>query len=72
MGTSGCSQGRAEPSGGGAGTRWPTIAGDAAPWRFPKIQLVVALMMVPAVLLLVLGVLLIELSRQVGGVIGGG
>jgi tight adherence protein C len=38
----------------------------------PKIQLVVALVMVPAVLLLVLGVLLIELSRQVGGVIGGG
>jgi tight adherence protein C len=38
----------------------------------PKIQLVVALLMVPAVLLLVLGVLLIELSRQVGGVIGGG
>ena len=37
----------------------------------PKIQLVVALLMVPAVLLLVLGVLLIELSRQVGGVIGG-
>jgi tight adherence protein C len=38
----------------------------------PKIQLVVALLMVPAVLLVVLGVLLIELSRQVGGVIGGG
>jgi tight adherence protein C len=38
----------------------------------PKIQLVVALLMVPAVLLLVLGVLLIELSRQVSGVIGGG
>ncbi len=38
----------------------------------PKIQLVVALLMVPAVLLLVLGVLLIELSRQVGGVIGAG
>jgi tight adherence protein C len=38
----------------------------------PKIQLVVALVMVPAVLLLVLGVLLIELSRQVGGVVGGG
>jgi tight adherence protein C len=37
----------------------------------PKIQLVVALLMVPAVLLLVLGVLLIELSRQVGGVVGG-
>ncbi len=37
----------------------------------PKIQLVVALLMVPAVLLLVLGILLIELSRQVGAVIGG-
>jgi tight adherence protein C len=37
----------------------------------PKIQLVVALLMVPAVLLLVLGVLLIELSRHVGGVVGG-
>jgi hypothetical protein len=32
----------------------------------------VALLMVPGVLLLVLGILLIELSRQVGGVIGGG
>jgi tight adherence protein C len=38
----------------------------------PKIQLVVALLMVPAVLILVLGVLLIELSRQVGAVVGGG
>jgi hypothetical protein len=28
--------------------------------------------MVPAVLILVLGVLLIELSRQVGAVVGGG
>jgi tight adherence protein C len=37
----------------------------------PKIQLVVALVMVPGVLILVLGVLLIELSRQVGGVVGG-
>lgn len=36
----------------------------------PKIQLVVALLMVPAVLMLVLGALVIELSRQVGGVIG--
>ena len=36
----------------------------------PKIQLVVAMVMVPAVLLLVLGVLLIELSRQVGAVVG--
>lgn len=38
----------------------------------PKIQLVVALVMVPAVLLLVLGALVIELSRQVGAVVGGG
>ena len=36
----------------------------------PKIQLVVAMVMVPAVLMLVLGVLVIELSRQVGAVIG--
>jgi tight adherence protein C len=42
-------------------------AGRAA----PKIQLVVALLMVPAVLLLVLGALVIELSRQVGSVVGG-
>jgi tight adherence protein C len=37
----------------------------------PKIQLVVALLMVPAVLMLVLGALVIELSRQVGTVVGG-
>lgn len=37
----------------------------------PKIQLVVALLMVPAVLMLVLGALVIELSRQVGSVVGG-
>lgn len=36
----------------------------------PKIQLVVATLMVPAVLLLVIGVLLVELARQVGGVVG--
>lgn len=36
----------------------------------PKIQLVVAMLMVPAVLLLVLGVLVIELTRQVGAVVG--
>ncbi len=47
-------------------------ARDRAARAAPKIQLVVALLMVPAVLLLVLGVLLIELSRQVGGVVGGG
>jgi hypothetical protein len=37
----------------------------------PKIQLVIALVMVPAVLLLVMGVLLFELARQVGTVVGG-
>lgn len=36
----------------------------------PKIQLIVAMVMVPAVLLLVLGVLVIELTRQVGVVVG--
>ncbi len=36
----------------------------------PKIQLVVAMVMVPAVLLLVIGVLLMEMARQVGGVVG--
>jgi len=38
----------------------------------PKIQLVVALLMVPATLLLVIGLLLIELARQVNAVIGAG
>jgi len=47
-------------------------ARDRAATAAPKIQLVVALLMVPAVLILVLGVLVIELSRQVGAVIGGG
>lgn len=47
-------------------------ARDRAAKAAPKIQLVVALLMVPAVLLLVLGVLIIELSRQVGAVMGGG
>lgn len=45
-------------------------AREAAARAAPKIQLVVAMVMVPAVLLLVLGVLVIELSRQVGAVIG--
>ncbi|MGD9571765.1 MAG: type II secretion system F family protein, partial [Thermoleophilia bacterium] len=36
----------------------------------PKIQLVVAMVMVPAVLLLVIGVLLMEMARQVSGVVG--
>lgn len=46
-------------------------ARDRAAKAAPKIQLVVALLMVPAVLILVLGVLIIELSRQVGAVVGG-
>jgi tight adherence protein C len=46
-------------------------ARDRAAKAAPKIQLVVALLMVPAVLILVLGVLIIELSRQVGAVMGG-
>lgn len=36
----------------------------------PKVQLVVALVMVPAALILVLGVLIIELASQIGVVIG--
>lgn len=46
-------------------------ARDRAARAAPKIQLVVALLMVPAVLLLVMGVLIIELARQVGAVMGG-
>ncbi len=46
-------------------------ARDRAAKAAPKIQLVVALLMVPAVLLLVMGVLIIELARQVGAVMGG-
>lgn len=38
----------------------------------PKIQLVIALLMVPATLALVVGLLLLELARQVGAVVGGG
>ncbi|MDH3226479.1 MAG: type II secretion system F family protein [Thermoleophilia bacterium] len=38
----------------------------------PKIQLVVALLMVPATLMLVIGLLLIELTRQVNAVLGTG
>lgn len=45
-------------------------ARESAARAAPKIQLVVAMVMVPAVLLLVLGVLVIELSRQVGAVLG--
>ncbi len=45
-------------------------ARESAARAAPKIQLVVAMVMVPAVLLLVLGVLVIELARQVGAVAG--
>jgi tight adherence protein C len=45
-------------------------ARERAATAAPKIQLVVAMVMVPAVLILVLGVLLIQLSRQVGAVVG--
>lgn len=37
----------------------------------PKVQLVVAMVMVPAALLVVLGVLVIQLIGQIGGVVGG-
>ncbi len=47
-------------------------ARDRAARAAPRIQLVVALVMVPGALLLVLGVMLIELARQVGAVAGGG
>ena len=45
-------------------------ARDRAARAAPKIQLVVAMVMVPAILLLVIGVLAIEMARQVGTVIG--
>ena len=45
-------------------------ARDRAARAAPKIQLVVAMVMVPAILLLVIGVLAIEMARQVGAVIG--
>ncbi len=45
-------------------------ARERAATAAPKIQLVVAMVMVPAVLILVLGVLVIELARQVGAVVG--
>ncbi len=37
----------------------------------PKVQLIVAMVMVPAALLVVLGVLIIQLIAQIGGVVGG-
>ena len=45
-------------------------ARDRAARAAPKIQLVVAMLMVPALLLLVIGVLVMEMARQVGAVIG--
>ena len=37
----------------------------------PKVQLIVAMVMVPAALLVVLGVLIIQLIAQIGGIVGG-
>jgi tight adherence protein C len=37
----------------------------------PKVQLVVAMIMVPGALLVILGVMVIELAGQIGGVVGG-
>jgi tight adherence protein C len=45
-------------------------ARDRAARAAPRIQLVVALLMVPAALILVMGVLVIELAREVGAVVG--
>lgn len=47
-------------------------ARDRAAGAAPRIQLVVALIMVPGALLLVLGVMIIQLAEQVGGVVGAG
>lgn len=44
---------------------------DHAARAAPKVQLVVAMVMVPAALLVVLGVLVIQLIGQIGGVVGG-
>jgi tight adherence protein C len=46
-------------------------ARDRAARAAPRIQLVVALVMVPGAMLLILGVMLIELAAQVGVVMGG-
>lgn len=46
------------------------LARDRAARAAPRIQLVVALVMVPGALLLVLGVMVVELAAQVGGVVG--
>jgi tight adherence protein C len=44
-------------------------ARDRAARAAPRIQLVIALVMVPGALVLVMGVLLTELARQVGAVL---
>lgn len=46
-------------------------ARDRAARAAPRIQLVVALVMVPGALLLILGIMVIELAGQVGAVVGG-
>lgn len=46
-------------------------ARDRAARAAPRIQLVVALVMVPGAMLLILGVMIIELASQVGAVMGG-
>ncbi len=46
-------------------------ARDRAARAAPRIQLVVALVMVPGALLLILGIMVIELASQVGAVVGG-
>jgi len=46
-------------------------ARDRAARAAPKVQLVVATMMVPAVMLLVVTVMAVELARQIGPVLGG-
>jgi tight adherence protein C len=47
-------------------------ARDRAARAAPRIQLVVALVMVPGALLLILGIMVIELAAQVGAVVAGG
>ena len=46
-------------------------ARDRAARAAPRIQLVVAIVMVPGALLLILGIMVIELAGQVGAVVGG-
>lgn len=46
-------------------------ARDRAARAAPRIQLVVALVMVPGALLLILGIMVLELASQVGAVVGG-